>query len=100
MGKRLPTTRPMETAGLRWQPGMCPMAKAMVRTVSPKTRETPTKPMPSVGTPAARTAEPQPPKASQKVPKNSAAARLERCIARLLCDGFWVKGPVVVACGC
>src|SRR6202044_622666 len=83
-GKRLPTTRPTETAGLRWQPETWPMAKAMVRTVRPKAKATPRNPTlkmtPGVfdGKPAARTAVPQPPKTSQKVPKNSAAARLER----------------------
>src|SRR5271156_2612877 len=90
MGKRLPTTRPMETAGLRWQPETWPMAKAMVRTVRPKAKATPTNPTlkltPGIfdGKPAARTAVPQPPKTSQKVPKNSAAARLERCMVYLL----------------
>src|SRR5216683_1914623 len=59
MGKRLAVTRPIETAGFKWQPETWPMAR---------------------WTPAARTALPQPPKTSQKVPKNSAAARLERCI--------------------
>ena len=53
------------------------MAKAMVRTVSPKARETPTKPIPSEGKAAARTALPHPPKTSQKVPKNSANARFD-----------------------
>src|SRR3954468_23270785 len=47
----------------------------MVRTVKPKARETPTKPMPRFGNPAARTAAPQPPNTSQKVPKTSAAIR-------------------------
>ena len=37
---------------------------------------TPTNPIPTVGKPAARTAAPHPPKTSQNVPKNSAAARL------------------------
>jgi hypothetical protein len=32
--------------------------------------------MPTLGTPAANTADPHPPKTSQNVPKNSAAARL------------------------
>src|SRR5579864_164764 len=63
-------------AGLRWQPEMCPMAKAMVRTVSPKANATPAKPMPTAGNPAASTAAPHPPKTSQNVPKNSANARL------------------------
>src|SRR5579862_8702871 len=79
MGKRLAVTSPMDTAGLRWQPETWPMAKAMVRTVSPKAKATPTYPMPR-WTPAARTALPQPPKTSQKVPKNSAIARFVRFI--------------------
>src|SRR5690349_1749246 len=56
----------------------------MVRTVRPKASETPTKPMPSPCTGpakfAARTALPQPPSTSQKVPNSSAARRLERFI--------------------
>src|SRR5580704_12100322 len=83
-GKRLPTTRPTETAGLRWQPETWPMAKAMVRTVRPKASETPTKPIPRPGNAAARTALPQPPKTSQKVPKNSAKARLDNGIHHLI----------------
>src|SRR5271163_1670416 len=75
-GKRLPTTSPRLIAGFKWQPEMWPMAKAMVRTVSPKAKATPRYPMPTLGTPAASTAAPHPPKTSQKVPKNSAAARL------------------------
>src|SRR5579872_740935 len=55
---------------------MCPIANAMVKTVSPKAKATPAKPMPTAGKPAAITAEPHPPKTSQNVPKNSAAARL------------------------
>src|SRR3954447_3716699 len=47
----------------------------MVRTVRPKARETPTKAIPRFGNPAARTAAPQPPNTSQKVPKTSAAIR-------------------------
>ena len=39
----------METAGLRWQPDMCPIAKAIVITVRPKASATPRKPMPRVG---------------------------------------------------
>ena len=54
------------------------MAKAIVNTVNPKASATPAKPMPSPGNAAARTALPQPPKTSQKVPKNSAVARLLR----------------------
>src|ERR1700761_4842475 len=50
------------------------MAKAMVSTVRPKARATPTKPMPKAGKAAASTAEPHPPKTSQAVPMNSAAS--------------------------
>src|SRR4051812_1239221 len=49
----------------------------MVKTVKPKARATPANPIPKVGIAAARTALPQPPKTSQNVPRNSAAARLE-----------------------
>ncbi len=62
----------METAGLRWQPEMWPIAKAIVRTVRPKASETPSRPMPTSGNAAASTALPQPPSTSQNVPKNSA----------------------------
>src|ERR1700727_744749 len=80
MGKRRAVTRPMETAGLRWQPETWPMAKAMVRTVRPKAKATPTKPIPRLGKAAASTALPQPPRTSQKVPKNSAMQRRESVI--------------------
>ncbi len=52
------------------------MAKAIVRTVRPKAKATPANPMPTEGKPAASTAAPHPPKTSQNVPKNSAAARM------------------------
>src|SRR5690349_21958982 len=48
----------------------------MVTTVKPKASETPTRPIPTSGNLAASTALPQPPKTSQKVPNNSATARL------------------------
>src|SRR5271154_4315222 len=48
----------------------------MVSTVSPKAKATPTKPMPSCGNAAARTALPHPPNTSQKVPRNSAVSFL------------------------
>src|SRR5947208_10888379 len=44
----------------------------MVTTVRPKASATPTRPMPISGNFAAKTALPQPPKTSQKVPMNSA----------------------------
>ncbi len=65
------------------------MAKAMVRTVRPKAKATPTKPILKLtpgmvdGKAAASTAEPQPPKTSQKVPKNSAKARFDSGISIL-----------------
>src|SRR5580700_8596989 len=52
----------------------------MVKTVSPKAHATPKKPMPVLGKPAASTAAPQPPKTSQNVPMNSAAARVPKDI--------------------
>src|SRR5579863_10310331 len=52
------------------------MAKAMVTTVSPKARATPSRPIPTWGKAAASTALPQPPSTSQKVPMNSAASFL------------------------
>jgi hypothetical protein len=51
---------------------MCPIAKAIVSTVSPKASETPSKPMPTLGKAAANTALPHPPRTNQNVPKNSA----------------------------
>ena len=70
------TTRPMDTAGFKWQPEIGPMAKAIVSTVSPKASATPSSPIPTCGNAAASTALPQPPNTSQNVPRNSAAARL------------------------
>src|SRR5579864_9198663 len=95
-GKRFPATSPRLTAGFKWHPEMCPIAKAMVRTVSPKARATPAYPMPTLGTPAASTAEPHPPKTSQKVPKNSAAARLPIGMGDLLSrmKNMSLRGPV------
>src|SRR5215475_15477246 len=43
----------------------------MVSTVSPKANETPRSPIPRAGNAAASTALPQPPRTSQKVPRNS-----------------------------
>ena len=51
------------------------MAYAMVSTVRPNANDTPSSPIPTFGKAAARTALPQPPSTSQKVPTNSAAAR-------------------------
>src|SRR4051794_15284147 len=73
----------MGTAGVKGQPGTGAMAKAMGRTGRPKGKGTPTYPKPR-GTPAAGKGVPQPPKTSQKVPKNSAAARFESGIGDLL----------------
>jgi hypothetical protein len=63
---------------------MCPIAKAIVNTVNPKASATPANPMPSPGKAAASTALPHPPNTNQKVPKNSAAARLLRLMGRYL----------------
>src|SRR5208282_2274315 len=51
---------------------MCPIANAMVSTVRPKAKATPSNPMPTLGKAAARTALPHPPSTNQNVPKNSA----------------------------
>jgi len=48
------------------------MAKAIVSTVKPNARETPSRPIPTSGKLAAITALPHPPKTSQNVPINSA----------------------------
>src|SRR5688572_12677530 len=48
----------------------------MVRTVRPKARDTPRRPMPTCGKAEASTALPQPPNVSQKVPIASAASFL------------------------
>src|SRR5215813_3409438 len=47
----------------------------MVKTVRPKAKATPTKPIPNSGKAAAMSADPQPPKTSQNVPRNSAIER-------------------------
>ena len=49
------------------------MANAIVINDSPKAKETPSQPIPTPGTPAARTALPQPANTSQNVPSISAA---------------------------
>src|SRR5688500_14381896 len=56
----------------------------MVTTVRPKASDTPTIPMPTSGNAAARTALPQPPNTSQKVPNSSATARFARGMSALL----------------
>src|SRR5712692_6555855 len=66
---------PTETAGFRWQPDICPIAKAIVKTVRPKASETPSNPIPTFGKAAASTALPHPPRTSQNVPRNSAVHR-------------------------
>jgi len=53
----------------KWQPEMCPMAKAIVSTVNPKASETPQQTNAHVGKCRASTALPQPPRTSQNVPK-------------------------------
>src|SRR5882724_7495438 len=63
----------MVTAGFRWQPDTCPIAYAIVTTVSPDASETPTSPIPTWGKPAAITAEPHPANVNQNVPIASAA---------------------------
>src|SRR5215470_18018044 len=84
---------------------MPPMAKAIVSRVSPKARATPRKPMPRCPAPgspagkaAARRALPHPPNTNQKVPKNSAAARLPIDIASsqfvlVLMKRMWLRWP-------
>src|SRR5436305_11347224 len=52
---------------------MWPIAYAIVTTLRPKARDTPTRPIPTCGKPAAITALPHPAKVSQNVPINSAA---------------------------
>src|SRR4030095_12682984 len=50
----------------------------MVRTLRPKARDTPRRPIPTLGNAAASTALPQPPRTSQKVPMNSATVLFPR----------------------
>src|SRR4051812_27706189 len=77
----------------------------MVSTVRPKARETPTRLMPMLycvpsslaPKSAARTALPQPPNTSQKVPMNSAARRLERGMGFLW--GVEEVSPPTLDCG-
>ena len=46
-GNRFAVAKPTVTAGLKWPPEMWPTAYAIVSTVNPKARETPTNPIPS-----------------------------------------------------
>jgi hypothetical protein len=55
----------------------------MASTLKPKASDTPVRPMPTPGKAAVITALPQPPSTSQKVPKNSAASRLDKGIFSL-----------------
>src|ERR1700740_2151071 len=66
----------------------------MVSTVKPKASATPAKPMPATGKPAARTALPQPPKTSQKVPRNSASPRCVFVIIASTPLGASLRGEV------
>src|SRR5215472_11645400 len=59
---------------------MYPTAYAIVSIAKPNARATPRRPTPRSGNAADRTAVPQPPNTSQKVPRNSAAALLVRGI--------------------
>jgi hypothetical protein len=63
------------------------MAYAIVRTVRPKAKETPAKPIPSSGNAAANTALPHPPNTNQNVPTNSAVRRWVMLIVHLLESG-------------
>ncbi|PYQ24332.1 MAG: sodium:proton antiporter [Acidobacteria bacterium] len=69
------------------------MAYAMVRTVRPKASATPSRPMPTWGKAAARTALPHPPSTSQAVPMNSAAALLVMVIGCLLSPCHFLPLP-------
>src|SRR6478609_12239208 len=55
---------------------MWPTAYAIVRTVRPKARATPSQPTPTSGLVVASTAVPQPPKTRTNVPRNSAVSFL------------------------
>ena len=68
-----------------WQPEIGPIANAIVRSVNPKARETPRRPIPTFWKTAASTALPQPPRTSQNVPRNSAVA--------LLPSDIWSSSP-------
>src|SRR5580693_4602299 len=81
------------------------MAKAMVTTVRPNASETPSRPIPTCGKAAARTALPHPPSTSQNVPINSAASFLvsgmnDSCLFDMLvflvCEGLGcTAGPAI-----
>src|SRR5436190_19557262 len=77
------TTSPTDTAGLRWQPEIGPIAYAIVRTVKPKASETPSQPT----WPPASTAVPHPPSTSQNVPIASAKSTRPFDIGLLLTPG-------------
>ncbi len=92
MPNRPPTTNPNDTAGFKWHPEICPIAKAIVNTVNPNANETPSQPIPTSGTPAASTAAPQPPNVNQNVPKNSAPHFLANVILlSFLCVEFFAR---------
>src|SRR5262249_4793611 len=90
---------------------MWPMAYAIVSTVRPNARDTPSRPMPTFGNAAASTALPQPPKTSQKVPSASAARRFpsdmtssfdarDETLAAVtgLCGRGWARNWTLVQC--
>src|SRR5215204_5485440 len=68
---------------------MWPMEYAIVSTVRPKASETPSKPIPTCGNPAAMTAEPQPANVSQNVPIASATYFL---IWSIVCTSLFAQG--------
>src|SRR5262245_48654450 len=65
----------------------------MVSTVKPKASATPCNPIPTLGNAADRTALPQPPKTSQKVPMNSAARRRGISISPFIGGGTARRAP-------
>src|ERR1700752_48831 len=73
------------------------MAYAIVRTVRPKAKDTPAKPIPSSGNAAANTALPHPPNINQNVPTNSAVTRWLMLIWHLLKSGSEYGRPRHIA---
>src|SRR5947207_3426110 len=73
---------------------MWPMAYAIVSTVSPNASDTPSRPIPTLGNAADRTALPHPPNTSQNVPINSAIDLLPKDMVTSpsLADALTISG--------
>ena len=84
-GNRPATISPTVTAGFRWQPEMCPIAYAIVSTVSPNASDTPRSPIPTCGNAAESTA-PRTPRTpartSRRTPRQPASTKAWDLLSR------------------